>query len=136
MRQLVRVVALALVGILTLSQFVGAQTVVASKAILVAVGQETPLFSKNSAERHPPASITKVLTAILAIESGRLDEVVTVSEAAPYAGGSSLYIKAGEVYSMRDLLYAAMLASANDATAAIAEHLGGSISRSEERRVG
>lgn len=128
MRQLVRVIFLALVGILTLSQIVGAQNVVASKAILVALGQETPLHSKNPAERHPPASITKVLTAILAIESGRLDEVVTVSETAPYAGGSSLYIKAGEVYSMRDLLYAAMLASANDATAAIAEHLGGSIS--------
>lgn len=128
MRQLVRAVILALVGIMTINQLVGAQTVVASRAILVAVGQDTPLFSKNAAVRHPPASLTKVLTAVLAIESGRLDEEVTVSATAPYAGGSSLYIKAGEVYSMRDLLYAAMLVSANDATAAIAEHLGGSIS--------
>ena len=128
MRQLVRVVILALVGILSLNQFVFAQTVVASHAILVAVGEDTPLFSKNAAARHPVASLTKVLTAVLAIESGKLDEEVTVSSTAPYAGGSSLYIKEGEVYSMRDLLYAAMLASANDATAAIAEHLGGSIS--------
>lgn len=128
MRQFVRVVFLILVSMLTLTQFVCAQTVVASHAILVAVGEEAPLFSKNATERHPVASVTKVLTAVLAIESGRLDEEVTVSATAPYAGGSSLYIKAGEVYSLRDLLYAAMLVSANDATAAIAEHLGGSIS--------
>ncbi|MBS3950707.1 MAG: D-alanyl-D-alanine carboxypeptidase, partial [Peptococcaceae bacterium] len=128
MRQLVRVVIFTLVGVLTLNQFVCAQTVVASRAILVAVGQQTPLYSKNAAARHSPASITKVLTAVLAIESGRLDEPVTVSATAPSAGGSSLYIKAGEVYSLRELLYAAMLISANDATAAIAEHLGGSIS--------
>lgn len=128
MRQLIRVVFLALVGVLTLSQFVSAQTVVASRAILVAVGQEAPLFSKNADVRHAPASLTKVLTVVLAIESGRLDDEITVSATAPYAGGSSLYIKAGEVYSMRDLLYASVLISANDATAAIAEHLGGSIS--------
>ncbi|MDP3487661.1 MAG: D-alanyl-D-alanine carboxypeptidase family protein [Bacillota bacterium] len=128
MRQYIRVLILALVGILTLNQFVCAQTVVASRAILVAVGEEIPLFSKNATVRHPVASLTKVLTAVLAIESGRLDEEVTISATAPYAGGSSLYIKTGEVYSLRDLLYAAMLVSANDATAAIAEHLGGSIS--------
>lgn len=103
------------------------ETVVASKAILVAVGADAPLYSKNAAKQHPPASLTKVLTAVIAIESGRLDEKVTVSATAPLAGGSALYLKAGEVYTLSDLLYAALLVSANDAAAAIAEHLGGSI---------
>lgn len=113
--------------LLTICTSAKALTVVASRAVLITPGVDRPLWSKSSATRHPPASITKVLTAILVIESGKLDDMVTISQRAIAAGGSSLYAQAGEKYSMRDLLYAALLISANDACAAMAEHLGGSI---------
>jgi len=112
---------------MTLNQLVSAQTIEASRAVLLAAGYDEPLYAKSSKTRHAPASLTKVMTAVLAIESGRLDEKVVISHTATTAGGSSLYAIAGETYTMRDLLYATLLISANDAAAAIAEHLGGSI---------
>ncbi|HSL93916.1 MAG TPA: serine hydrolase, partial [Bacillota bacterium] len=86
-----------------------------------------PVYDKDGDVRHAPASVTKVMTILLALESGRLDETVTVSQRATTAGGSSLYMRPGSQWSMLDLIYAAQLISANDAAAAIAEHLGGSI---------
>lgn len=126
MRSATRAAVLFLITLILCSS-APAEAVVASRAVLVTPNMDRPLFSKNSATRHPPASITKVLTAILVVESGRLDEEVTISQRATAAGGSALYARPGEKYTMRDLLYAALLISANDACAAIAEHLGGSI---------
>jgi len=73
------------------------------------------------------ASLTKIMTAIVAIEHGRLDELVTVSNRAAGKEGSSLYLRAGEKMTLRNLLYGLMLRSGNDAAVAIAEHVGGSV---------
>lgn len=96
------------------------------RAVLLTPERADPLWSRAAAARHAPASLTKVLTAVLAIESGRLAEHVVISPSAVAVGGSSLHVRAGERYTLRELVYAAMLISANDASAAIAEHLGGS----------
>ena len=97
------------------------------RAVLVTPERAEALWSRAAAVRHAPASLTKVLTAVLAVESGRLDEQVVISARAAAVGGSALHIRAGERYTLRELVYAAMLISANDASAAIAEHLGGSL---------
>jgi D-alanyl-D-alanine carboxypeptidase len=84
------------------------------------------LFNKNSNEKLPIASITKVMTAILAIESGKLNRTFTVSHEAVRAEGSSIYLKAGEHIRLIDLVYGLMLRSGNDASVAIAEAVAGS----------
>ncbi|EEG78280.1 D-alanyl-D-alanine carboxypeptidase family protein [Dethiobacter alkaliphilus] len=107
----------------------------------VLLDQETGriLFSKNAHERLPMASTTKIMTAILAIESGRLDEMVTVSEYASLVEGSGVDLDAGEQKTLEELLYGLMLRSGNDAATAIAEHLAGSVekfARQMTRRAG
>ena len=75
-----------------------------------------------------PASLTKVLTTIIALEEGNLRELVTVSRRAAYQEGSSIYLlREGEKIKLEDLLYGVMLASGNDAAVAVAEHIAGSI---------
>lgn len=97
------------------------------RAVLVTPERGEALWSRAATGRHAPASLTKVLTVVLAVESGRLDEEVVISPRAAAVGGSALHVRAGEKYTLRELVYAAMLISANDASAAIAEHLGGSL---------
>lgn len=84
-------------------------------------------YEKNAREPRRIASITKIMTAIIAIESGKLDETVTVSENAVRAIGSSIYLKPKEKVKLEDLVYGLMLRSGNDAAVAIAEHVGGSV---------
>jgi serine-type D-Ala-D-Ala carboxypeptidase (penicillin-binding protein 5/6) len=84
------------------------------------------LYEKRGDDRMLIASTTKIITTIVAIESGvSLDSVVTVSSRAAGKEGSSIYLKAGEKQTLRDLLYAVMLRSGNDAATAVAEHVGG-----------
>ncbi|HYF80462.1 MAG TPA: D-alanyl-D-alanine carboxypeptidase family protein [Symbiobacteriaceae bacterium] len=85
------------------------------------------LYGRNAFQPRDPASTTKILTALIALEKGRLDDKVTVSKRAAYTPGSSMYIKPGEVYSLHDLLHGLLLRSGNDAAAAIAEHVAGSV---------
>lgn len=85
------------------------------------------LTGKNENARLPMASTTKIMTALLAVESGRLDSTVTVSEEAVKVEGSSIGLKAGEKITLRDLVYGLMLESGNDAANAIAISLDGSI---------
>ncbi len=82
---------------------------------------------KNSSVRLGMASTTKIMTALIAIESGRLDQTVEVDKRAVGTEGSSVYLADGERMTLRDLVYALMLASANDAAEAIAYYLCGSI---------
>ena len=77
--------------------------------------------------RRPLASTTKMMTALIAAERSSLDEMVTVSASAAEAGEAEIGLVAGEVVSMGDLVSAILVRSANDAAAAIAEHVGGSI---------
>ena len=85
------------------------------------------LWGQNEDEPLAMASTTKIMTAIMAIESGKLDETVVVSKKAQSAPEVKMHIKAGDEYTMNDLLYAMMLCSYNDTAVAIAEHLGGSV---------
>ncbi|SDC41252.1 D-alanyl-D-alanine carboxypeptidase [Shouchella lonarensis] len=96
-------------------------------AILMEQSSGRVLYAENEHERLKIASITKIMTAILAIESGRLDEVVTISKRAEGTEGSSIYLVAGEKIPLRDLVYGLMLRSGNDAAMAIAEYVGGSV---------
>jgi len=101
----------------------------ADAAILMDAQTGQVLYAKNPFKKRPPASTTKVITAILAIETGKLNEMVTVSRKAAGVEGSSIYLSPGEVLSLSDLLYGALLRSGNDACTAIAEHIGGSVEK-------
>lgn len=81
------------------------------------------LFSKNLEKEKLIASTTKIMTAVIAIESNRLDEVVTIDESILKAYGSSIYLQIGEEIKLRDLVYGLMLRSGNDAALAIANYL-------------
>ncbi|MBT2677657.1 D-alanyl-D-alanine carboxypeptidase [Bacillus sp. ISL-35] len=102
-------------------------SVSARSAILMEQESGRVLFEKDAHKVSRIASITKIMTAILAIESGKLDEMVKVSDQAVRAEGSSVYLKPGEKISLEDLVYGLMLRSGNDAAVAIAEHVGGSV---------
>ncbi|MCL4440213.1 MAG: D-alanyl-D-alanine carboxypeptidase [Firmicutes bacterium] len=96
-------------------------------AILMDAKTGQVLYAKNPFKKRPPASTTKVMTALLAIETGRLNDTVTISPKAARTEGSSMYLSTGEVFTMSDLLYGALLKSGNDACVAIAEHIAGSV---------
>ena len=105
----------------------GSASVSASSAVLLEQQSGRILYAKDAHEKKRIASITKIMTAILAIESGKLDETVKISEQAVRAEGSSIYLKPGEKIKLEDLVYGLMLRSGNDAAVAIAEHVGGSL---------
>jgi serine-type D-Ala-D-Ala carboxypeptidase (penicillin-binding protein 5/6) len=91
------------------------------------------LYQKNADTPLPPASTTKVLTAILTLESQkRSDERLTVSKAATRVPASKLYLKPGQTVSIEDLLYGVLLGSANDASVVLAEGIGGSVEKFAE----
>jgi D-alanyl-D-alanine carboxypeptidase (penicillin-binding protein 5/6) len=81
------------------------------------------LYQKNAFQLRAPASTTKILTAILAIESGHLEDVVTVSETAASVGEASLHLKANDQLLLKELVFGALIKSGNDACVAIAEFL-------------
>jgi D-alanyl-D-alanine carboxypeptidase (penicillin-binding protein 5/6) len=85
------------------------------------------LFERNAFRRRDPASTTKVLTALIALERAHLNDQVKISRRASLTPGSSMYVKQGETYSLHDLLHGLLLRSGNDAAVAIAEHVSGSV---------
>jgi len=85
------------------------------------------LYTKDAYSRRDPASTTKVLTALIVLERARLADQVKISPRAANTPGSSMHIRAGEVYSVHDLLHGLLLRSGNDAAAALAEHVAGSV---------
>ncbi|GAK12871.1 LOW QUALITY PROTEIN: D-alanyl-D-alanine carboxypeptidase [Geomicrobium sp. JCM 19039] len=102
-------------------------SVSAEGAILIEVESGRVLYEKDAESEKRIASITKIMTAMIAVEQGNLDDVVTVSTNAEGTEGSSLYLRAGEKVTLRDLVYGLMLRSGNDSAVAIAEHIGGSV---------
>ena len=108
-------------------------TVEASAAVLVDTATGVVLFDRAMHERRPMASTTKIMTALLALESSQPDDLVTVPEAVVQADGSSLYLTPGERLAMHDLLAGLLVGSANDAAVAIAVHIGGSVEGFAER---
>lgn len=101
--------------------------VTAKSAILVEAATGKVLYAKNADEQRYPASTTKIMTLITALEQNRLDDTVIASSRAVQTEGSSLELTEGEPQKMLDLLYGIMLISGNDATVAVAEHLAGSV---------
>ncbi len=97
--------------------------------ILFSLSDKDVLYSKNAFEKLYPASTTKIMTALIAIKYGNLDDMVTVTEEAVIteAGATLCGIKPGDTLTMRQLLYGLMLPSGNDAGAAIAVHMAQSI---------
>lgn len=104
--------------------------VTADAAVLVDVETGQIYFAKNHTRRVEPASLTKLMTAVVAVENGNLNDVVTVSSRAAYVEmGSIIDIRKGEKITLEELLKAALVCSANDATVAVAEHVGGNHGR-------
>lgn len=100
-------------------------------AILIEADSGEILFEKNSHESRPPASVTKLMTLLIAIEAikdgrGTYDDVVVASENAWRLGGSQIWLEPGEEMTLKELLIAIAVGSANDACVAVAEHLYGS----------
>jgi len=99
----------------------------AKAAALIDVQSGRLLVSQNGEEEMRIASLTKIMTAIVAVEHGDLQSIVTVSKRAAGKEGSSIYLRAGEKMKLLDMLYGLMLRSGNDAATAVAEHVGGSV---------
>ncbi len=106
-------------------------TLECKSAILMEAGTGRVLFEQNADEAFPPASVTKVMTLLLvmeAIEDGKLklDDTVRTSEKAASMGGSQIFLEEGEEMCVEDMLKSVIIASANDAACALAEHISGS----------
>ena len=129
-----KVLSLFLIGLLLIPNFVRAEGELAQNArsaILVDVDTGTVIFEKNSNEKVAVASLTKMMSQLLileTVESGKLkwDEIVKVSSNAAGYGGTQIYLQPGEEMSVRDLMKGISMASANDATVALAERIAGS----------
>jgi len=85
------------------------------------------LYGKEAKQKMYPASTTKIMTALVALEKSSLDEMVEVSQQASSVDGSRVGLQPGEKLPMEHMLYMLLLTSANDSAEAIAEHLGGSV---------
>ena len=101
----------------------------ASSYILMDMDSKRIIEGKNIHKIRSVASISKIMTAIIAIESGKLDDKVTVGNEIDSSYGSGIYIKKGEVLTLRDLVYGLMLRSGNDASYVIAKYVSGSVDK-------
>ncbi len=99
----------------------------ARAAILIEASTHGVIYESNADARLPMASTTKIMTALCAVESRPLADKITIPHDAVGVEGSSIYLREGEVLTVEDLLYAVMLASANDAATALAIAVSGSV---------
>lgn len=109
------------------AQNISLPKVKAQGAILMDKKSGRILYEHNSNQPLAMASTTKIMTAIIALENGRLTDTVTVSKTATTAPPVKMYLKKDEKISLENLLYALMLQSSNDAAVAIAEHISGNV---------
>lgn len=109
--------------------FDSVQTEMSSAAALMDLNEHTVLYAKNIHERLYPASLTKIMTALVALKYGNLDDTIFVDEIALDIDPDSsvCYLQYGDEYTLRQLIYGLLIASGNDAGNAIAAHVGGSI---------
>lgn len=103
------------------------QNLYALSACLMDADSGRVLFEKSGYEKMAMASTTKIMTLLIALEYGKPDDIVTVSDYAASMPDVQLNIRAGETYYLNDLLYSLMLESHNDVAVAVAEHIGGSV---------
>ncbi len=104
-------------------------TLNSESAILIDERSGQVLYEKNGDKQVYPASLTKIATAIYAIEKGNLEEIFTVSQNARDVDGTRVYLEAGEQVSLKKLIQGMLINSGNDAGIAIAEHLDGSVEK-------
>lgn len=97
----------------------------ARNAILYDADSDRILYQKNINSKELIASTTKIMTAVIAIESGKLDYNVTINKSVSKSVGSGIYVSVGEKISLRNLVYGLLLRSGNDAALAIEDYLGG-----------
>lgn len=100
---------------------------VGRSAILIDAASGKILYEKNSHEQHYPASTTKILTAILALENLKLSDPVEIDGETPFTEGSRIYLLEGEEVTVEEVLYGLMLESANDAAVALAKKMKGTV---------
>ncbi len=108
---------------------VNAVSTSAQAAILLDQDSNRILYSKNMDTVRSVASISKIMTGILAVESGKMDRTVTINDVVLRAYGSGIYVKVGERLKLRDLVYGLMLRSGNDAALAIADYVSGDVDK-------
>ncbi|WP_026893729.1 D-alanyl-D-alanine carboxypeptidase family protein [Clostridiisalibacter paucivorans] len=102
--------------------------ILGKSAILIDAETGNVLYQKDMHKKMYPASTTKIMTAILALENSELTDMVTVDKKSPYeVDGSHIALEPGEVLSMNDMLHALLIESANDAALVIARHISGSV---------
>ncbi|KDR94090.1 D-alanyl-D-alanine carboxypeptidase family protein [Peptoclostridium litorale] len=110
------------------AQTPAAPDITSEAGVLIDYQAKEILYNKNAFKKMYPASTTKVMTALLTLENCKnLDEIVNIDYDLSNVGGSSMYIKQGESFTVRQLLEFMLIRSANDATVALANHIGGSI---------
>ncbi|MEG6616414.1 D-alanyl-D-alanine carboxypeptidase family protein [Peptococcaceae bacterium 1198_IL3148] len=126
-KQIIAIILLLFLVAFTGVAFAEEPQVVGEAAVLMDARTGQVLYQKNAYKQMYPASTTKMLTAIVALERGELDDVITVSEKASLVEGSAIWLKKDEQMVLEDLLYALMLNSANDAAIAIAQHIAGTV---------
>jgi D-alanyl-D-alanine carboxypeptidase (penicillin-binding protein 5/6) len=107
--------------------------IASESAILIDAKSGIILYEKESRKQMYPASITKLVTAIVALEAGNLEDMVVVSENARNVEGTRVYLDEGEVVSLQKLLQGLLINSGNDAGIAIAEHIDGTVAGFSER---
>lgn len=99
----------------------------AQSAVLMDASSGRVLYGKNEEQIMPMASTTKIMTCIVALENGNMEDAVEVSSYAASMPKVHLAMQTGEYFKLKDLLYSLMLESHNDSAVAIAEHIGGSV---------
>lgn len=119
---------LSMISILPSFSYAEKPSISAKAAILIDANTGEILFEKNMNDKMYPASTTKIMTAILAIENGNLDDKVVVDEKTPYEiSGSHIALVPDEVLTLDVLLHALLIESANDSAVVIAKHISGSV---------
>lgn len=116
------------VGLAVPTRRAEAAPAVGAKAyVLMEASTGRVLLENNRDAKLPMASTTKIMTCLLAVENGNMDDIVTIPKEAVGQEGTSIYLREGEKVAFSDLVYGLMLASGNDAAVAIAIHLAGSV---------
>lgn len=130
-------IIIVLILIFSNKTFVNAEAkrpwVSADGAILMDAATGTILYSKNIDTAYPPASTTKIMTALLALENCKMDEVVVVGSKPPRTEGNNIALQQGEEIQVKDMMYALVNESANDCANALAEHISGSVEAFAEK---
>lgn len=126
MKRLVSILMISLI-LLGWNHEVFAVDISAQSYVLMEECSGRVLLERNAHQKMPMASTTKIMTALVALEEGDLDEMVTIDEESAGVEGSSIYLTPGEEVHLKELVYGLMLRSGNDSAVAIANHISGSL---------